>query len=420
MLQRAALVPTLNDNVSRFRTLLHADVNSDAQFRFIECAGTRLCVLYIEGMADDRKISDFILRACVEHATEQPRRIDAAYLMEKVVEIAQCEAEQRVSEILDSVVTGMTAVLIDGCDEAVMLETRGYPARQVNRTTNESVVIGAQEGFVESLRTNMTLMRRYVPCSDLITECVSVGTQVPARVTMVYLGNVADSAVVDAVRRRLKGIDAGTVQGLGAVQQHIEDYQLDHAAPAYLEELAAAGYPGAQELLDRLNGVGFSFEIKLEGAEGTSPGTATELSKIAVSYSVELRDTDGAVLVLARCTLPDGTVGRGLLNANHESSGLKRWTDFPFPTGCTKSGTVTLEFYDAARGETEEALLETLQIPFAYEPPTEDGTPDAGKDGSSDSGKDGSSDSGKDGSSDSGNGEKGGKGRSAPDTGRGG
>ena len=204
------------------------------------------------------------------------------------------------------------------------------------------------------------------------------------------------------------------------VQQHIEDYQLDHAAPAYLEELAAAGYPGAQELLDRLNGVGFSFEIKLEGAEGTSPGTATELSKIAVSYSVELRDTDGAVLVLARCTLPDGTVGRGLLNANHESSGLKRWTDFPFPTGCTKSGTVTLEFYDAARGETEEALLETLQIPFAYEPPTEDGTPDAGKDGSSDSGKDGSSDSGKDGSSDSGNGEKGGKGRSAPDTGRGG
>ncbi len=63
MLRRAALVPTLNDNVSRFRTLLHADVNSDAQFRFIECAGTRLCVLYIEGMADDRKISDFILRA---------------------------------------------------------------------------------------------------------------------------------------------------------------------------------------------------------------------------------------------------------------------------------------------------------------------------------------------------------------------
>lgn len=176
----------------------------------------------------------------------------------------------------------------------------------------------------------------------------------------------------------------------------------------YLEELANAKYPGAQELLDRLNGLGFGFEIVLN-TEDPQATAATDLSKVAIRYTVEQKDADGAVLVLARCTLPDGTVGRGLLNANHESSGLKRWTDFPFPTGCTKSGTVTLEFYDAARGETEEALLETLQISFTYEPPTEDGTPDAGKDGSSEPGKDGGSDSGKDE-----------KGRSVPETGKGG
>jgi spore germination protein KA len=174
-------------------------------------------------MADDRKISDFILRACVTHPDIPGKTVDAAYLMERVLEIAQCETEQRVSGILDSVVTGMTAVLIDGSSEAILLETRGYPARQINRTTNESVVIGAQEGFVESLRTNMTLMRRYVPSADLITECISVGTRVSTRVTLVYLRDIADGAVVEAVRRRIKGIDAATVQGLGAVQQHIED-----------------------------------------------------------------------------------------------------------------------------------------------------------------------------------------------------
>ena len=223
-LSRSELSASLDENTSRFRTLLSSDVNSDAQLRFVDCSGTRLCAVYIEGMADDRKISDFILRACVAHVAPPGQNIDAAYLMHKVLEIAQCETEHRVCEILDAVVTGMTAVLIDGCDEAVMLETRGYPARQVNRTTNESVVIGAQEGFVESLRTNMTLMRRYVPSAGLITECVEVGTLVSTHVAMVYLKGVADEAVVDAVRRRLKGIDAKTVQGLGAVQQHIEDH----------------------------------------------------------------------------------------------------------------------------------------------------------------------------------------------------
>jgi hypothetical protein len=46
------------------------------------------------------------------------------------------------------------------------------------------VVIGAQEGFVESLRTNMTLMRRYVPAADLITECITVGTVVPTSLSL--------------------------------------------------------------------------------------------------------------------------------------------------------------------------------------------------------------------------------------------
>ncbi len=222
-LLRTELLSSLDENVSRFRALLSDSVNADAQFRFIFCSGARLCVVYIEGMADDKKINDFILRACVRHQAAPGTRIDASYLLGNVLEIAQCEREQRVFRILASLVTGMTAILIDGSEEAILLETRGYPARQVNRTTNESVVIGAQEGFVESLRTNMTLMRRYVPSPNLITERISVGSVVPIQMVLVYLRDVADEAVVDAVRRRLKGVDARTVQGLGAIQQHIED-----------------------------------------------------------------------------------------------------------------------------------------------------------------------------------------------------
>ena len=222
-LTRTELERDLDSNVARFKRLLCYGVNSDAQFRVMRCRGTRLCVVYIEGMASADKISDFVLRACAEGPQNNGVKVNADYLIENVIEIAQCEKEHRVSEILDAVVTGMTAVLIDGCDEALLLETRGYPARPVNRTTNESVVIGAQEGFVESLRTNMTLLRRYAPSPRLITESLSVGSAVPCRVALVYLDGVADPRVVGTVRERLKRIDAPTVQGLGAIQQHIED-----------------------------------------------------------------------------------------------------------------------------------------------------------------------------------------------------
>ena len=222
-IMRSELTGVLSEDVGRFKALLKSDINSDAQFRQLRLAGVELCVMYIEGMADDRKISDFVLRACAERPLPEGFPRDMDDLAQNVLEVAQCETESRAEAILGKVVTGMTAVLMDGCAEAALLETRGYPARPVNRTTNESVVIGAQEGFVESLRTNMTLLRRYVPSPKLITECVEVGKAVPCRAVLAYLDGVANVDIVSAVRGRLKGIDAPTVQGLGAIQQLIED-----------------------------------------------------------------------------------------------------------------------------------------------------------------------------------------------------
>lgn len=220
------LSPALSDNLARFRAILRGGINSDIQFRSLECAGTPLCALFMEGMADDRKLSEFVLRACAGHVAVPGARVDAEYLIQRVIDIPQCETERRIKPIVDAVVVGKTALFIDGCDEALLLETRGYPARQVNMTTNESVVVGAQEGFVECLRTNMTLLRRYMNSRHLITECMTVGTRVPSGVAIAYLDGVADSRAVDEIRARLMRIDAPAVQGIGAIAQYIEDNPL--------------------------------------------------------------------------------------------------------------------------------------------------------------------------------------------------
>ena len=165
------------------------------------------------------------------------------------------------------------------------------------------------------------------------------------------------------------------------VQQHIDDYLQDSCASDYLTELAEAGYPGAQELLDRLNGEGFHFQVDLSESDGPDPETARDLSKVTISWSVERRDGDGAVLVLVRYRLPDGAVGRSLLNMDRSASGVKSWTEIPFPTNCFVSGMVTLDFYDAARGETEDALLDTISFRYSFRAGEEDRDPADSDDG---------------------------------------
>lgn len=117
----------------------------------------------------------------------------------------------------------MTALVIDGCKDGLLMETRGFEKRAVQRTISESVVAGSQEGFVESLRTNITLMRRYVQSPCLITEMTTVGTRVPLRIAILYMKGVTREDTLAEMRRRIKTITAAVVHGLGQLEQLIED-----------------------------------------------------------------------------------------------------------------------------------------------------------------------------------------------------
>ena len=66
---------------------------------------------------------------------------------------------------------------------------------------------------------------------------------------------------------------------------------------------------------------------------------------------------------------------------DRSSSGAKGWMDIPFPTNCFESGVVTLEFYDAERGESEDALIDTLTFRYSYRDPSEEESPTTGQDG---------------------------------------
>lgn len=224
-LLRSELTTSLEDNLNTVRTLLNVPLNKDVVLRMYECSGFSLCAIYVEGMADDKKISEFILHACKEPTSiEEAAPADRiGLLMNSYVEIAQCTRESRLKEIIPSVLGGMTAIIAEGADEALLMETRGFAHRPVGKPSNEAVVIGAQEGFVESLRTNITLLRRYVQSGELITERMTVGTEIPCSVALMYLRGVADERIINEVRRRLGSIKSASIQGIGSIQQLIED-----------------------------------------------------------------------------------------------------------------------------------------------------------------------------------------------------
>lgn len=224
-LLNAHLKTSLEKNLESIRAILNVPTNRDVVLRAFRCVSFSICAVYIDGMAKDDAISECILRASKLADTSALRQTNlrSEWLKENVIEVAQCQCEREMQALIDGVLGGMTALIVDGCDSALLMDTRAFVHRPVGKPTNESVVIGAQEGFVESLRDNITLLRRYVHSGELITERLSVGTGIQTSIALMYIRGVADEKILAEARRRLNGIQASAVQGVGGIQQLIED-----------------------------------------------------------------------------------------------------------------------------------------------------------------------------------------------------
>lgn len=223
---REALTDKLEENIELLKEILYVPMNEDVIFKDYCAGGLKVCVIYVEGMADEKKIGEFVIHA-LKSAWELESKINAEPSLNAVskflLELPQAKEIDLVEDIIQGILSGMTCLLVDGCSAALLLETRNYPHRGVDKPTNESVVNGPHEAFNEHIRTNISLVRRYVQAPELISEKIYVGTGIPTQVVLLYLKGVASEEVLSEVRKRLKCIQKKTVMGAGDIQQLIED-----------------------------------------------------------------------------------------------------------------------------------------------------------------------------------------------------
>lgn len=225
-LMRQNLLPDLEENIRILETILNMPENEDVILRRFRAGALSVCIVYIEGMADEEKIGELVIHALKsnwEIETENSEADPLNSLTEFLLELPQSKRVDVFTEAVQSMLSGMTCLLVDGAEEALILETRSYPHRSVEKPTNESVVNGPHEAFNEHMRTNVSLIRRYVQSPELISEKISVGVGIPTQIMLVYLKGVASESTLAEVRKRLKCIQSSTVMGAGDVQQLIED-----------------------------------------------------------------------------------------------------------------------------------------------------------------------------------------------------
>lgn len=147
--------------------------------------------------------------------------------VEEVAEKFMTAGESKVCKTYGALATGIlmgeAAVLFEGLSDALLMEVKGFPHRNVEDPQTESVLRGPREGFVENMRTNTALLRRRIKSPFFTMEMLVLGEKTNTPVTLAYLRNVADEALVADIKKRLSSIDTDAILDSGYVEQYISD-----------------------------------------------------------------------------------------------------------------------------------------------------------------------------------------------------
>lgn len=184
---------------------------------FISC-GKRGCVLGTTDLSDH----DALLECLRSIREADVAVLDCESLCTEVLtnfERTFVESEKEATEYL---LAGDGLIFLDGEPGCVRIAVRKYEARSVSEPPTEGIVKGPREGFVESIKTNLSLLERKLRTPDLVVERMKIGRRTMTDVAVVSLRGIADPGIAEEVKRRLESIDIDGIIDSQYLQTYLE------------------------------------------------------------------------------------------------------------------------------------------------------------------------------------------------------
>ena len=219
---------SLDVNLSNLKLRYSSSINSDIILREFSIAVNSLTykalIVCIDGMIDSNLVNNFLLRPLMQQKSENNKHIKSIdlngirikkskkvdlkkYIYDTLIPQNSISYSKNLDELILGVNMGSCALLVDTLDSAILVDVKGYKAREISNPSNEVVVRGSQEAFVEKLRTNTTMLRRLINNENLIIEGATVGKVSKTNVAICYIKNIANSKLVDEVKFRINHLD---------------------------------------------------------------------------------------------------------------------------------------------------------------------------------------------------------------------
>lgn len=217
--QNDGISPRMDDNKNTLKQVLGLGESFDVTLREMVLGGKHVGLLMLSGFAKDEILLEVLKRLTYLSPDQISEHALKSYF-ECYIPHIQVERVEKMSAVINKVLSGMSALFVEGDRAALIMDTRSYPVRSPEEPSLERVVRGSRDGFTETLLTNVTLVRRRIRDPGLKFEIMQVGRRTQTEVCVVYIDDIVDKVEVDTVREKIQRID---IDGIPAADKQLEE-----------------------------------------------------------------------------------------------------------------------------------------------------------------------------------------------------
>lgn len=194
--------------------------SSDFIRRELCCADRNLVIYAIDGLVSGNAMSEYVIGPLAE--LKEPQLLEVLY--RRALEGAiynsvtlPCSSTEQAARFL---VNGFCVLLFPGLG-ALACEVKTGDKRNPAPPEVENTIKGSKDAFVETVRSNTSLIRRHLRSPNLKIEETIVGRKSLTTVSVVWLQGVTNQELVSRMKKRLDSIQIDGLLSPAAVEEYV-------------------------------------------------------------------------------------------------------------------------------------------------------------------------------------------------------
>lgn len=174
--------------------------------RQLNCCGYTIYIYNIDGLVAVKDISAYVVRPITEHLRGESMIDLYQNALTGMIYNAVAKPINTLEDAAGILVNGFCLVLFPDVG-ALAFETKTPATRSISEPEMENTPKGAKDGFVETIRTNTSLVRRHLRTPDLRLSERTVGKKSLTNVAVIWIQGVTDPKYPERMLHRLDRIE---------------------------------------------------------------------------------------------------------------------------------------------------------------------------------------------------------------------